>query len=134
MNLNDVKTVVSDIRTAYILSKNNNYKERLYEAYEYLKQENVESLEDFESRKGLKIGAFTYYEVTIFDRLKDEEYKKIITNAFHNVNNIECVNNPSYGDDLASWGTLGYTPKRDYLIKEGYITHGLTEEEMNKKI
>ena len=46
-----VKQVISDIRTYSIMSKNENYKARLFEAYEYLKRENVNSLEEFKKEK-----------------------------------------------------------------------------------
>jgi hypothetical protein len=37
-NLEFAEIVVSDIRTFYIMDKNNNYKNRLKEAYNYLKE------------------------------------------------------------------------------------------------
>lgn len=126
-----VKQVISDIRTYSILSRNENYKTRLYEAYEYLKKENVNSLEEFRKRDDLLIGAFTYDEITIFDRIKDQNYLKEISSAIFNINNNreEYINNPNIGDDLASFGRLGYTPKRDKLINEGFIVEGLSSEE-----
>lgn len=126
-----VKQVISDIRTYSIMSKNENYKARLFEAYEYLKRENVSSLEEFKKREDLLVGAFTYDEITIFDRIKNPDYLKEISSAIFNINNHreEYINNPNIGDELASFGKLGYTPKRDKLIKDGYIVEGLTSEE-----
>ena len=126
-----VKQVISDIRTYSIMSKNENYKARLFEAYEYLKRENVSSLEEFKKREDLLVGAFTYDEITIFDRIKNPDYLKEISSAIFNINNHreEYINNPNIGDELASFGKLGYTPKRDKLINEGFIVEGLSSEE-----
>ena len=82
-----VKQVISDIRTYSIMSKNENYKARLFEAYEYLKRENVSSLEEFKKREDLLVGAFTYDEITIFDRIKNPDYLKEISSAIFNINN-----------------------------------------------
>ena len=130
----NIKQVISDIRTYSIMSKNKNYRERLYEAYEYLKRENVNSLEDFRKREDLLVGAFTYDEITIFDRIKDPNYLKEIASAIFNINNHreEYINNPNIGDELASFGKLGSTPKRDELIEKGFIINGLTSEEARK--
>lgn len=73
-NLEFAEIVVSDIRSFYIMDKNDNYKNRLKEAYNYLKEVGVTSLEDFLNRKGLKDGAFTYDEITIFDRINDKKF------------------------------------------------------------
>ena len=56
------------------MDKNDNYKNRLEEAYNYLKEVGVTSLEDFLNRKGLKDAAFTYDEITIFDRINDKKF------------------------------------------------------------
>ena len=103
--------VISDIRTYSIMSQNENYRDRLYEAYEYIKSEGIQNLDDFKSRTGLLVGAFTYSEMTIFDRIKDEEYLNVIKSALFNINNHrqEYIDNPRIGDSLARWGKLGNT-------------------------
>ncbi|MBR5662520.1 MAG: hypothetical protein IKX00_02570 [Bacilli bacterium] len=127
------KQLIKDIRTFYIMTRNDNYKDRLLEAYKYLKEVGVTSLEDFKTRKGLKIGAFEYDEITIFDRIQDEEYKNIISNGYYEISSIEdIVNDKTYGDQLASWGTLGYTPYREKMINDGVIIEGLTPEEKQR--
>ena len=135
MEIKDVKCVINDIRTIYILYNNENYRNRLQEAYDYIKSERIESIDDFTKREGLKIGAFTYDEITIFDRLKNKEYEQVMRTAFSTVNNLTKENaiDSTYGDKLASWGTLGYTPYRQKLIDEGLIISGLTPEETSKK-
>ena len=134
-NINFAKQVIKDIRTFYIMSANENYKDRLFEAYEYLKSEGVQSLEDFQTRKGLKVGAFEYTEITIFDRIKDEEYKNVLRDGFYSLTSglDEIVNDKTYGDQLASWGTLGNTPYREQMINAGVIIEGLTPEEKAKR-
>ncbi|MBQ6497207.1 MAG: hypothetical protein IJI58_00635 [Bacilli bacterium] len=128
------KTVVNDIRTYQIMEQNKNYYDRLYEAYLHIKEMGVESLEDFLTRKGLSIGAFNYYEVTIFDRITDKEYLEVLKHAMFTINACldDYIKNPTIGDDLASWGKLGYTPKRDELIRSGDLVYGLTEEEKKR--
>ncbi len=125
------KTIVNDIRTYQIMEQNQNYRDRLYEAYLHIKDMGVETLDDFRTRKGLLLGAFNYYEVTIFDRITDKDYLEVISNAMFTINNClkDYIENPTIGDSLASWGKLGYTPKRDELISRGDIVYGLTEEE-----
>lgn len=132
--MNNVDTIISDIRTFNILKNNDNYRERLHEAYTYLKSEGINSLEDFLSRKGLLIGAFTYDEITIFDRIKDESYYHSLETSLGTINNQmnEYVNDPHIGDRLASFGKLGKTPYREELIRNGYVVDGLTKEEANK--
>lgn len=134
-NINFAKQVIKDIRTFYIMSANENYKDRLFEAYEYLKSEGVQSLEDFKTRKGLKVGAFEYTEITIFDRIKDEEYKEVLRDGFYSLTSglDDIVNDKTYGDQLASWGTLGKTPYREQMINAGVIIEGLTPEEKAKR-
>ena len=131
MNLENARTVINDARTAYILRNNQNFRERLLEAYNYIKAQGVNTLEEFTTRRDLKVGAFTYDQITIFDRLKDEAYKEFIINAFDYVTNmtVEISKDPFFGDKLASWGTLGNTPYRQEMINRGDIVEGLTDEE-----
>lgn len=123
MSIEDVKTIISDISTIHLIHGNPNYAKRLYEAYKYLKSNNINSLKDFKSSDNLKIGAFTYEEITIFDRIKDEEYAAIISSGFGQIkSHIDAYkDNPNIGDLLASWGTLGSTPYREELFNKGYI-------------
>lgn len=134
MDNNLAKLVIKDIRTYSILSRNENYKERLREAYDYTKSIGVTSVEEFTTRQDIKVGAFEYDEITIFDRIVDPEYTKLLASALFNINNSReaYIDNPRIGDELASWGTLGYTPYREQLILSGCITVGLTEEEKNR--
>lgn len=128
------KTVISDIKTYNLLIKNENYKERLLEAYEYTKERGFTTYEEFSTAKDNKVGAFTYNEITVFDRLADEEYKNVIATAPFKMDELieRNAKDPQYGDKLASWGTLGKTPFRENLIKKGYIIEGLTAEERAK--
>ena len=112
------------------ISKNENYKERLLEAYYILKQNNINSKDKFEN-SDIGIGAFTYQEITIFDRLRNEDYSRALAAFYIELKEIDNLSK-DYGDELASWGKIGKTPYRDELIKKGYITTGLTEEEINK--
>ena len=125
---------IQDVKTYNILIRNENYKARLLEAYNYLKNEGVKSVEDFTTREGLLVGAFTYDEITIFDRVADREYAKKLTESYDTISkDVQAyVNNPRIGDELASWGRLGETPDRAKLIAEGYILEGLTEEEAHR--
>ena len=125
------KVIISDIRTFQLMSNNKNYLDRLYEAYRYIKKEKITTEEKFEYVEERLVGAFTYQEITIFDRLKNEEYKKILEDSWKTIHHgIEmCIEDKEYGDFLASHGRLGYTPKREELIKNGIYVYGLTEEE-----
>ena len=51
MNKEIARTILSDVKAAYFLWKNENYKKRLREAYDYIKAEGVNSLEEFKKRK-----------------------------------------------------------------------------------
>ena len=131
----DYKVVIKDIRTYAIMSQNQNYYDRLLEAYNAIKEAGINTLEQFMSKENtVPLGAFTYYEITIFDRIKDEDYKRSISDAWHEINNHteEYINDENIGDRLASWGRLGNTPYRDEMIADGLITVGLTEEESAK--
>jgi len=130
----DYKTFISDIRTYRIMSGNENYAERLKEAYLELKRLNVNDFEDFSTREDLKVGAFTYQEITVFDRIGSKEYQEVLNDAWFDIHNQteEYRNNPNIGDQLASWGTLGKTPYREQLIEDGHIIIGLTQEESDQ--
>ena len=135
MEKRELETLITDIRTYEIMSRNENYYNRLKEAHAYLKAEGVLNYEDFSNRKGLKVGAFTYTEMTIFDRFNDEEYKKIVSSGLRKITNHiqEYIDNPTIGDQLASWGTLGKTSYREEMIQNGTIVYGLTEEESTRR-
>ena len=121
---------IQDVKTYNVMIRNENYKARLVEAYNYLRQEGIRSLEDFNSRDDLLVGAFTYEEMTIFDRLGDGEYAKKLITAYDVITEQTqaYIKNPNIGDELASWGRLGETPNRENLISQGFILEGLTED------
>ena len=125
-------TVVRDVETYSVMSQNENYSERLKEAYDYIKSVGIKDVEDFKTREGLLVGAFSWDEITIFDRLQNPEYMEAIRHGSISMTSKsfqDKINNPTLGDDLASWGKLGNTPKRDELIQKGVIVEGLTPEE-----
>lgn len=125
--------IARDFTTYTILTKNQNYKDRLLEAYNYIKAEGVTSVEDFTTRKGLKVGAFEYDEITIFDRLSDKEYEKLLNDTLSQFEiRKDYLTTPDIGDQLASWGTLGNTPYRESFIRKGLIVEGLTPEEQQR--
>ncbi len=131
----DYKTVIKDIRTYHIMMSNQNYYDRLLEAYNAIRFAGISSLEEFTSKDNVvPVGAFTYYEITIFDRIKDEEYKRALESAWYEIQSRtqEYIDDPEIGDRLASWGKLGNTPFRDDLISKGYIVEGLTPEETER--
>lgn len=122
--------ILRDAITYLKITKNNNYKERLLEAYYLLKENNIKSYEQFEN-SNIGIGAFTYTEITLFDRIKNENYMSLLSAFNIEINGLENLPK-DYGDVLASYGTVGNTPYRDKYIKEGFITTGLTGEEKNR--
>jgi len=71
----------------------------------------------------MKCGAFSYYEISIFDRIADSEYVKKLSHTWASLHNQteEYINDPQIGDKLASWGTLGETPFRQEYIDKGLI-------------
>ena len=127
----DPRIIISDIRTFRIMSNNKNYLDRLYEAYQYIKKEKLNTEEKFNSKEDILVGLFTYEEITIFDRLKNEEYKKIISESWNTIHEkLEIIiEDKEYGDNLASHGRVGFTPKREELIRKGVFVNALTEEE-----
>ena len=132
----NLELFVKDLRTYQILSHNNNYRERLLEAYYDIKVNGINNVEMFISPNNpSKVGAFTFDEITIFDRIKDEKYLSFLETAWFDIHNEteSYIKDQSIGDKLASWGTLGNTPYRDEYIEKGLITHGLTEEETNRR-
>ena len=125
-------TVVRDVETYSVMSQNENYSERLKEAYDYIKSVGIKDVGDFKTREGLLVGAFSWDEITIFDRLQNPEYMEAIRHGsilMTSKSFQDKINNPTLGDDLASWGKLGNTPKRGELIQKGFIVEGLTPEE-----
>ena len=69
------RVILEDMKTYFLISTNENYKTRLKEAYDYVK-----NLGDIE-KAGKMIGAFTEGELTIFDRIQDESYKKFLQSS-----------------------------------------------------
>ena len=128
--MNKTDLILTDAVTYAKISENENYKERLLEAYYILRENNIDSLEKFES-SDIGIGAFTYNEITLFDRLRDEEYARALAAFKIKLNEVKDMPK-DIGDRLASWGRIGKTPYRNGYIKNGFITTGLTEEEKNK--
>ena len=123
MDNNFINTFVSDIKTCMIISSNQNYSERLKEAYDHIKDIGIKDYDDFKSREDVLVGAFTYNEITVFDRLKDENYKELLREAVvkldrHNIQDL--IDNKTLGDERASWGRLGYIPFRERYIAKGY--------------
>lgn len=119
MDLDFVRLILKDAKTYKLLNINKNYCERLYEAYLTLKENNISNLEEFDN-SNIGIGAFRYDEITIFDRLKDENYASALEAHKQDIKGMEELPK-DYGDRLASWGTVGKTPYREDLIKRGYI-------------
>lgn len=129
----DPKIVISDIKTYQIMSNNKNYADRLFEAYQYVKSKKLNTLQKFMEYPDNLVGLFSYQEITIFDRLKDEEYSQIIKESWQTIHRDidDYIKEPNIGDTLASYGRLGYTPKRVELISKGYIFTNLTDEEQS---
>jgi len=102
----DPQIVISDIKTYHIMSNNQNYMDRLFEAYEYIKKEKINTYQKFITSDNFIVGLFDYYEITIFDRLKNEEYKKLINDSWQIIhkNTDEYIKNPTVGYELASYG------------------------------
>lgn len=131
-NIQFANALIKDVRTYMLMSGNQNYRERLKEAYDHVKSIGIKDYNDFNTREDLLVGAFGYDEITIFDRLKNNEYYNTLANAASslNVQTIKpLIDDKTYGDKLASWGKLGKTPYRENLINKGVIVNGLTEEE-----
>ena len=57
--------------------------------------------------------------------------KKILEDSWKKIHHgIDlCIEDKEYGDTLASYGRLGYTPKREEIVKTGAFVYALTEEE-----
>ena len=129
----DTKIVISDIKTYYIMSNNQNYFDRLFEAYKYIKKEKLNTYQKFITSDNNIVGLFSYEEITIFDRLKNSRYSELIKCSWSELHRDieESIGNPSLGDDLASYGRLGYIPKRREYIEKGFIVNSLTDEEKN---
>ena len=126
--------VISDIKTYQIMSNNQNYADRLFEAYKYIKKEKLNTYQKFITSDNNIVGLFSYYEITIFDRLKDSEYCELIKGSWGELHRYmeQNIKNQNLGDELASYGRLGYTPKRREYIEKGLIVNCLTDDE--KKI
>ena len=79
----------------------------LYEQiYQYIKKEKMNTKEKFATAEENLVGLFTYEEITIFDRLKNEEYKNLIKDSWQNIHKDidRYIENPTIGDELASYG------------------------------
>ena len=116
---------LKDLRTYQIMMSNQNYYDRLLEAYQEMKSCGISTLEEFTSPNNhMRCGAFTYYEISIFDRISTQEYAMKLSMAWEELHNHtqEYINDPQIGDKLASWGTLGETPFREEYINKGLIS------------
>ena len=128
-----LKVILEDMKTYFLMNNNENYKARLREAYDYIKAQGIVSAEQFGETEGLKIGAFTYGEMTIFDRLQDKAYESFLYDAIRIKDRYtEYAKNSTYGDQLASWGTLGSTPYREQMISSVPMVEGLTPDEQRR--
>lgn len=121
------------MKVAAMINTNENYNNRLHEAYLKLKSNNVNSYELF-LEKNFGIGAFTYYELTFFDKINNPEYKSTVMNCMFDIfeGKKAAEAKVDYGDRLASWGTIGNTPYRQAMIDRGDIVEGLTPEETTR--
>ena len=102
--------LISDIRLAKILKENQNYNERLYEAYLRLKEMGIKSKKEFISRRQeTGIGQFLYEEITFYDRIEDVQYKNIVFGGWDKIHDLTeaFINAKDLGDRLAEYGTLG---------------------------
>lgn len=115
----DQKSLLKDIKTYIMITCNNNYKERLLEAYYWIKENNICDLNSF-LNNNIDIGSFDYEEITIFDRLKDESYNALLCSFYLELKSIQNLSN-DYGDMVASFGIIGKTPYRDEYVKNGLI-------------
>ena len=102
----DPRIVISDIKTYYIMSNNQNYMDRLFEAYEYIKKERINTYQKFITSESFIVGLFDYYEITIFDRIKNEEYKQLIKDSWEIIHKDtdRYIDNPNIGDELLGYG------------------------------
>ena len=102
----DPQIVISDIKTYHIMTNNQNYMDRLFEAYKYLKKEKINTHQKFILSENFIVGVFDYYEITIFDRIKNEEYKTLIKDSweFIHKDTDRYIENSTIGDELASYG------------------------------
>lgn len=127
MNLKDF---VKDIETQIKVNNNSNYKERLLESYQVIKYD-LKDKETFE-KSNVKIGAYTYQELTFFERMNNEKYAQLITSSAWDMISAykTSISTPDLGDKLSSFGNIGKTPYREEYIKNGYII----EEDNNKHI
>lgn len=102
----DPKIVIIDIRTYRIMSSNRNYEERLFEAYKYIKKEKLNNKIDYTLHsEQAKTGTFTYEEISIFDRLRNKEYKELIETSWEMIHDqIELyVNDQEIGDRIIGY-------------------------------
>jgi hypothetical protein len=107
-----MKNLISDVRTAYLVNNNENFRNRLFEAYQIVKSRGITTYEEFENAD-TGIGAFTFSEIMFFDRITDTQYKEMVDKAFFDINNstLEYAKNPQIGDQLAKWGSIGNSEK-----------------------
>lgn len=113
--MNNIDLILSDAVTYIKIRKNENYKERLLDCYYTLKKSNINAQEEFE-KSNLDLGAFTYEEITIFDRLKDENYSRALASYYIEIGSTYDLPK-DYGDRLASWGKVKSTPHKEKYIK-----------------
>lgn len=108
--IDNYKLFLSDIRTARIVSNNDNFNERLYEAYLRIKELDIKTKKEYISRKKeAGIGSFAYEEITFYERILDSNYKKLVFSSWDTIHDLtdKMIEAKDIGDRLASTGTLG---------------------------
>jgi len=105
IDLKNASTILSDLKTHMMVSANENYYQRLKEAYEVVKASGVRTYEEFRVAK-LGIGAFSYTDILYFERIDNNpDYFDLLSNAAIDMKTWipAAENNPLYGDDCAKW-------------------------------
>ena len=127
--------LASHIRVAIMIRQNENYNLRLHEAYQIFIDNNIESYSMFLDNK-LGIGAFTYYELTFFDKINNPEYEKIVTNGM-----LEIMEGKNWaekledlGDRLMNTNRVGYTSYRQATVDRSDLVQSLTNDEISEHI
>lgn len=108
--MKNIDLILKDAITYAKMNKDDNYKERLLEAYYVLRKKHIKNLEEFQNTD-TGIGAFNYEEITIFDRLVNEDYSRALASFYIELKGLENMPK-NFGDLLASYGTIGKIQKR----------------------
>ena len=106
-NLEIVRTLIWDLRTHTMVYANKNYGEKLKEAYAKLKASGITTEEEFTNSSGLEIGAFTYYELTYLERIKNPEYLFLLNDGINSIRVGAQIakENPNLGDELTNFSS-----------------------------